>query len=158
MELTNFIPSALGGGLFGLIGASLNRVFSFIERWQTHKYKLAEWQHELKLYELQRKIRQEEIEQEILLTKEEGSWQGLRESIRAEAEIGNSYLWVNAIRALIRPALTLLLLLISAGIWFYSKDQALLQTLSFNSSAVILWWFGDRAQRRNQTPHQPETK
>ena len=152
MDMTNLTVSALGGGVFGLLGATLNRLLSFFDRWQIHRQEKARWQHEIRLYELQRKMKAEETEQEILLAGEKGSWAGLKTALEAEQNIGFSYRWVNAVRALVRPALTLLLLLISVAIWFSSRDFGLLETLSFNTSAVILWWFGDRAHRRNKKP------
>ena len=89
-------------------------------------------------------------EADLSRTEIEGSWRGLDASLRAEAAIGASYQWVNAIRALTRPTLTVLLWLITVSIWFSADaaDQgAITETATFAATAATLWWFGDRGAR-----------
>jgi hypothetical protein len=71
--------------------------------------------------------------------------------MQAEAAIGASYLWVDAVRGLTRPVLTVLLWLI-AGVIFTASDaegrSAITETATFAATAATLWWFGDRGSRR----------
>lgn len=101
--------SAAGGGLFGLLGTALGRVAGFFEARQTMAHEERRWVHESQLLELQQAAAAQETEAELAIAQSEGSWAGLQASLAAEASIGASYPWVNAVRALTRPVLTLLL-------------------------------------------------
>lgn len=69
--------------------------------------------------------------------------------------------WVAAVRALTRPALTLLLWLLLAGLFLTAMVGRLepelatkvvstaLDTVAFAASTAMAWWFGDRAPRRD---------
>ena len=70
--------------------------------------------------------------------------------MQAEAAIAASYPAVDAVRALTRPVLTLLLWLIAGGIWLGAgagERAAITETATFAATAATLWWFGDRAPR-----------
>ena len=70
----------------------------------------------------------------------------------AEAAIGESYPWVNAVRGITRPGLTLLLWVISAMIWLgadAAERAAITETATFAATAATLWWFGDRGPKRD---------
>jgi hypothetical protein len=75
----------------------------------------------------------------------------LSASQQAEASVAPSCPWVDAVRALTRPALTLLLALglyltfVTAGPELKARVA---ESLAFAATAAILWWFGDRAPRR----------
>jgi hypothetical protein len=85
------------------------------------------------------------------LAETSGAWAGLSASMSAEASIGDSYRWVNAVRALTRPGLTMLLWGITGAV-FMGADTAgregIVETVSFAATAATLWWFGDRSPRR----------
>ncbi|MEO1101820.1 MAG: hypothetical protein AAFW65_08235, partial [Pseudomonadota bacterium] len=102
-DLIGLTASAAGGGLFGLLGTALGRVAGFVERRQTNAHEQARWMHESRLLELQMQARQEESEAEIALAETSGGWLGLEASVAADAAIGASYKWVNAVRGLTRP-------------------------------------------------------
>lgn len=150
-DILGIAASAAGGGLFGVLGTALGRVASFFETRQKHTQEQAAWSHELKLHELNMQAKAAETEQEIALAAAAGSWSGLSASIEAEAAIGDSYPWVNAVRALTRPVLTVLLWAIAALV-FLAADAAgraaIVETVVFAATAATLWWFGDRAPRR----------
>jgi hypothetical protein len=69
----------------------------------------------------------------------------------AEAAIGDSCRWVNAVRAMTRPTLTVLLWGIT-GAAFLGADEVgqagIVYTATFAETAATLWWFGDRGPRR----------
>lgn len=72
--------------------------------------------------------------------------------MQAEAALGKSYAWVDAVRGLTRPALTVLLWLIAAVVFQGSDPEgraAITETATFAATAATLWWFGDRGPRRD---------
>ncbi len=149
-EIAGLAASAAGGGLFGLVGTALGRVAGFFERRQTLKHETARWAHEVTLLGLQQAGAKQESEAELALTDVSGSWDGLRASMAAEAAISGSYRWVDAVRGLTRPALTVLLWLIAVGIWIGADATgraSIVETATFAATAATLWWFGDRGPR-----------
>ena len=68
----------------------------------------------------------------------------------AEAAISDRYRWVNAVRALTRPSLTLLLWLITTPVYFGAAAEAkasIVETATIAATAATLWWFGDRGTK-----------
>jgi len=136
---------AVTGGVFGLIGTIMGRAASYFERKLAFTQEQARWLHEYKLHELQMQARQQETELELALAAQVGSWRRLETSIRAEAAIGRASQWVINLLRLVRPFLTLLLWLITAWIFYTTKNGAIVEAAVFSASAATLWWFGDRA-------------
>ncbi len=153
-DILGIASAAAGGGLFGVLGSLINRGAGFFERRQRFAQEQARWEHERALHTLNMQARAKETEREIDLAQVKGNWEGLSTSLQAEASLDGGYTWVNAVRALVRPVLTLILVLISAIFYLHSGDKALLNTLAFDASAVVLWWFGDRARRDPPTMPQ----
>ena len=150
-DLIGLTVSAAGGGIFGLVGTALGRVAGFIERRQHHAHEEARWQHESELLKLQMQASAQETEADLALAETSGRWEGLQASMAAEAAIGMSYPWVNAIRGLTRPALTFMLWIITVGIFLQADvdgRQAIVETATFAATAATLWWFGGRGPRR----------
>lgn len=147
-DIAGLAASAAGGGVFGIVGTALGRLAGYFEQRQTFKQETARWAHEVELFGLQQAAARQKSEAELSLAETEGSWRGLSASIQAEAAIGTSYRWVDAVRGITRPVLTLLLWLISVGIWLGAApadQQAIVETATFAATAATLWWFGDRA-------------
>ena len=149
--------SAMSGGLFGLIGNVATKVVGYFEAEQQFKQKQAEWAHETDLLKLQMNAKQQETESEIALAGASGSWSGLSASLQAETAIGATYPWVNAVRALVRPALTfgLAAFLCAAFFALAPGDIArayVANSLVFAAVTAIVWWVGDRAPKR-AAPH-----
>ena len=145
--------SAMSGGLFGLIGNVATKLVGYFEAEQQFKQKQAEWAHETDLLKLQMNAKQQETESEIQLAGASGSWSGLAASLAAEAAIGATYSWVNAVRALVRPALTFGLATFLCAAFFALApgdiDRAYVaNSLVFAAVTAIVWWFGDRAPKR----------
>ncbi len=140
--------SAAGGGVFGVIGTLLGRVAGYFETKQQQAFERDRWQHDADMTRLQMEISRANAEAELNAVHAEGSWQGLTASVSADAALASGYQFVDAIRALTRPALTLLLWLITATV-FFNVDDALkarvVETAVFAATAATLWWFGDRA-------------
>lgn len=140
---------AVAGGLFGIVGTAFGRVAGYFERNQVHKQEQARWGHEYKLHELNMQARHQETELEIALAAQQGSWKGLEASIKAEAAIGKASLWVINMLRLVRPAITILLWLITMIIFLRTQDSAIVDAAVFAATAATLWWFGDRAPNSN---------
>ncbi len=136
---------AATGGVFGLVGTIMGRVAGYFERQLMFKQEQARWLHEYKLHELQMQARQQETELELALAAQAGSWRGLEVSMKAEAAIGRASQWVINILRLVRPVLTLFLWVITAWIFYITKNGAIVEAAVFAASAATLWWFGDRA-------------
>lgn len=150
-DIIGVAASAAGGGLFGLIGTTLGRIAGYFERRQTIAHEQRRWAHEVELLHLQRVAAAQETEAELALAQAEGSWAGLDASLAADAAITPSYKWVNAIRALTRPVLTVLLWAITLAVWYTAGASAranIIETATFAATAATLCWFGDRGVGR----------
>ena len=150
-DIIGLAASAAGGGVFGLMGTVIGRIAGFFERRQENVHEQARWTHEAALIDLQMKARASELAGQESLAQTSGAWQGLAASLEAEASIGESYRWVNAVRALTRPLLTLLLWLITGLVYLGAAADAragIVETTTFAATAATLWWFGDRGTRR----------
>jgi len=153
--------SVASGGIFGLVGSIIGTASKYFHNRQQQAFEKEKWTHETSLLKLQMQAGAEETEQEVALASQQGSWQGLAESYKAVAAIGQTHGWVNDIRALFRPALTLILWALAGWIFYQigrqnfsqwlqqGDEQALVQymvyTVFFSSSTATAWWFGDRA-------------
>jgi hypothetical protein len=151
-HLLGFGASALSGGLFGLIGNIATKTFTFLDQRQAFAEKQAAWAHETELLRLQMRAPLPETESESSIA-DNASWSGLASSLSAEAAIGNSYPWVSAVRALVRPALTCGLCVVLAAAFFAlapgdAERAYVADSLVFAAVTAIVWWFGDRAPRR----------
>ena len=169
--------STVLGGITGLLGSLVNRGFGLWELREKRKDRAQEiahaeraWGHETRLHELQMRARAAETESELKVAEAalqaaavEGSWAGLNASIAAEAGVGDSYRWVNAVRALVRPALTVLLWLIVLALFAMALAgelplqtaaevvETVIQAASYGAVTALAWWFGDRAPGRGRT-------
>ena len=147
-DLIGIAASAAGGGVFGLIGTSLGRLAGYFERRQSIAHEERRWLHEIKLSDMQTVAAAQTAEAALNEIDTEGRWAGLQASLAAEAAIAGSYKWVDAVRALTRPFLTVLLWGIATLIWFSATptDRVMItETATFAATAATLWWFGDRA-------------
>ena len=154
--LADAAASAASGGIFGLVGHVATKLAGYSESEQEFKQKQAEWLHENDLLKLQMQAKQAETENEVAVSAAAGAWSGLGESLKAETAIGDSYPWVNAVRALVRPSLTLgLALFLCSAFFALPADDAerayVANSLVFAAVTAIVWWFGDRAPKR--APH-----
>lgn len=150
-DIAGLAASAAGGGLFGLVGTAIGRVANLFETRQAQAHERARWLHEMEMRKLHAEGESAAREADLRKTEASGAWAGLSASMAAEAAVGESYKWVNAVRALTRPTLTVLLWGITGAI-FFGADQAgqagIADTASFAATAATLWWFGDRGPRR----------
>jgi hypothetical protein len=160
-DIVNVGASVASGGVFGLVGSIIGSASKYFFNKQEQAFQREKWDHETLLLKLQAEAQAAETEQEIALAAQQGSWSGLAESYKAEAAIGTTHVWVNDIRALFRPFLTVTLWVLSGWIFYQigqEKFSAWLQegeseslvrymvyTAFFSASTATAWWFGDRA-------------
>lgn len=147
-DIIGLAASVAGGGVFGLAGTVIGRIAGVVERRQENAQERARWTHETAMLELQ--MRAQASAGQAHLAETAGAWRGLAASVEAEASIECSNRWVNAVRALTRPLLTLLLWLITSLVYFNAAADAkasIVETATFAATAARLWWFGDRRQR-----------
>jgi hypothetical protein len=155
MDIGSVFDAGLTGGLFGLFGNIANQVVGIFTAKQQFAQKKEEWGHEERLLDMQMKAKAAETEQELAVTASSGSWSGLGESLKAETAIGSTYPWVNAVRALVRPALTLGLATFLCAAFFALApgdiDRAYVaDSLVFAAVTSVVWWFGDRAPKKGK--------
>jgi hypothetical protein len=154
MDIGSLLDSGLTGGLFGLLGNVASKVLGIFETREAFAQKKEEWGHEERLLDMQMKAKAAETEQELAVTAASGSWTGLGESLKAEAAIGTTYPWVNAVRALVRPALTLGLGGFLCAAFFATSGAVrseISDSLVFAAVTAVVWWFGDRAPAKKHT-------
>lgn len=157
------------GAAFGALGSILNRGIGIFETREKRKdrqlemaHEVERWGHDLRLASEARAGRMEEGRLAVVQTDAAGSWRGLEASIGADQTVGQSWPWVAAVRALTRPALTLLLWILFAVLFMAAMSGALaaeaaagvvhtaVETIAFSASTALAWWFGDRAPRREE--------
>lgn len=150
-DIAGLAASAAGGGLFGLVGTAIGRIAGVVEARQTQAHERARWLHETEMQKLRLEADAAGQAAERQTAETSGAWAGLSASMAAEVAIGDSYRWVNAVRALTRPTLTVLLWGITGAV-FLKADAAgqtgIVDTATFAATAATLWWFGDRGPRR----------
>ena len=139
-----FLISLISGGATGLLGTLIGRVVGFYENKQ-------KFQHELKLLELQAKIGKEEAEHELAVAEAKAAADLRVASYRHDTDTGQGSLWVTNTLRLIRPALTIVLVLAVIMLWFTAEQfevdirTQVVVAIIYLATSAVTWWFGDRA-------------
>ncbi len=162
----SLLTGGAAGGLFGLIGALAGSWMKQRAIRAERDFKKEQWAYELDLQRLNMEARAQETEQELAIVSQEGSWDGLDRSTRHDTVlIEHSPGWVNAVKSLFRPVLTLVLQGVQAWIiWLLATGNAQMieiliaeaspaaellryavYSLVFAAQTAVVWWFGDRA-------------
>lgn len=142
----------LGSFLAGAGGALINKVLGMADDYLKHKRELEaavlDRAHELKVVELDMAARMAEYDHEVDVVNRESASKAQVGSYEHAASIKTSYAWVDAVRALVRPVLTLLLVVYLLVIYLTAEAT----TVSALSVAIVElaflavgWWFGGRA-------------
>lgn len=153
MEL---IFSLLSGGVTGILGSLLGRVAGFFEKAQTQKFRREEWGHERALIDLQMRGREAEWENERAIAEVDAASRMREASYAHDTSTGQGSQWVINVLRLVRPALTLALIAMTAAFWF-SRDLdttidgeslrgRIVASTLYLATAAVTWWFGDRAR------------
>jgi hypothetical protein len=151
MVMWDVLLSVVTGGATGVLGSLIGKAFSFVDYWVEEKKKDGEHARTIEMTRLNAELRSEELEQERAIVMEEQAGKQRAASYRHDMSAGVSYPWVAAILRLVRPTLTLMLIVIVWYIYATSKDLAqqetILQSVIYMCSTAVLWWFGDRAMK-----------
>lgn len=119
------------GAIVGSVGGIAEKVWS--KKLDT-ELKVKEWGHIENMHQLQLDADEQKNSHELSITNAQGDWAALGQSIKAEASTSGASQWVNNVRALVRPILTLSVLTLAA----FDPSFMNLATLA------ISWWFGSR--------------
>lgn len=164
-ELLNTFGAVASGGITGILGTVFGRVAGFFETKQknAHDLKLLdfkqkqnshdltlqerEFSHERDMLEMNIEAHARETEQEIALINQKGSWAGIAASYAHDTAIGKASLWVINVLRLVRPLLTVMLLLLIPICHKLGLPVEILNAIIFAATGAVFWWFGDRAPR-----------
>ena len=145
--------STLLGALIGGSGSALSKWLGMKEKEQDHS-------HELRLLEMQMQSKQSETENEMAIA-QEASFASMRTaSYQHDASYGEVSLWVRNTLRLVRPVLTVFLIVEVGIIWFTIADsridlqEQIISGVLFMASTALTWWFGDRAPSPKKLPWQ----
>ena len=166
-DLLGTLGNAASGGLFGLVGSLIGVGAKFVQERQRQSWEMQKWAHEESLLRLEMERGAQETEQELLITSEKAAADIKARSYDMGMVSGPVHTWVNDVRALFRPWLTVFLwvivgvimwLLIGGGLSGIIDAQDAIALIDytvrsavFAASAATVWWFGDRAM---QPPHR----
>ena len=160
MNWTEILGNVASGGLLGLLGTGVNFALGFFQRRQEHAQRIEWAREERETLALQGQLAAAQTAGDLAVARERGAADAFTASLQAEARIGRSYRWVDAVRALTRPGLTLLLVLLAA-VLRYSADEAtrayIDQNIIVTAVAAVTWWFGQRQLDRQTTTFGNQT-
>ncbi|EKE72474.1 hypothetical protein [Oceanibaculum indicum] len=154
MGIFDFLTSILTGGATGLLGM----IFTAVSRWAEARQRMAEraqdYKHELALQQLAMQTRGMELESEQAIADIEATQAMRTGSYDHDRGYGRASQWVVNILRLVRPALTLGLIVLTGLIYFSldnaSQRQDVIEMVSYATTAAIVWWFGAREMERRK--------
>ena len=146
----DLIGTVLTGGATGVIGSVIGKAFSFLDAWQEEKKADKEHGRTLEMLRLQNEIGAEENEREMAVAEANADANMRMASYSHDSMAGPSSVWVANLLRLVRPALTLSLIVL-VGVLYFSAEvngRATIEaSVFYMCSSSVLWWFGDRALR-----------
>jgi len=153
--VSGLFGSAIGGSGLGLIGTVVGKTFGWLEQKEKNKTLLAQNAHELNLIQEQAKIKQVEMESEYMIAQMEADANIRTAAYQHDASYGETPMWCSSILRLVRPVVTLLLMGMSAYIYWKAYDfgdwtttKMLAEEVVFMTSLAITFWFGSRPANR----------
>ncbi len=159
------LVSIVSGGATGLLGTMLSRVSAFFENKQKFKHELEMIEANAKLQKQESEARVVEIELQGKLKLQNTEVEGeIKKELAATEMMGKSYteantrwstgdskwlIFVDVVRGMTRPFLTITLCAMSFIIWMQTQNKELevqiVMTELYLTTAAVLWWFGSRA-------------
>ena len=148
------LGTVLTGGATGIIGTILGKGIAIFEGYQKEKATHAEHLRTMEMHRLQHELKSQELESERLIVQEQAASDLRRASYVHDSSAGNSDTWVVNILRLVRPFITLLLIILVAILYFSNATEInrieIVHSLIYMASSATLWWFGDRTLRNNK--------
>lgn len=158
MDLAGLIGGTATGGALGLVGSLASQGVAYFNAKQAAKdqlaLKAADHAHELAMAQLGANRERQTAMEGFALEDLKGSLAGLQATIADQTAIGSRVSqWVADVLGLVRPGLTLLLILcalvVALMVCLGATPQLLNPFYQFSSMAsmAVAWWFGSRDQR-----------
>ena len=159
-SLADVAGAILSGGATGLLGTVLSGVLGLFKAKQDLKRELALRELDIRLAEAEGASAERVAALEAEGAREAAAWSALDASYREAAQRwsrpgeGGAMVFVDLVRGLIRPVLTVGLILLAAAIYFSLADDdpsvpalkaRIIDTVLYLATAALLWWFGGRA-------------
>lgn len=158
--MLDLLLGVLSGGATGLIGTVISGGMKFFENKQKHAHELAIMDMEIKQMNVEAAIAKDIKELDMEGKDRQAAWSALEASYKESTtrmSSGDSK-WlvaVDVVRGLMRPVITLGLLILIAVIYFTVGAQTtlpdgtpmtvnIIQTVLFVGTTAVLWWFGTR--------------
>lgn len=159
-SLVDLIGGTATGGALGLVGSVISKGATYLVDKQKAKddreAKLVDYAHEKDMALIQQDNTQQASEQQFALNKMQSEFEVMKTSIQDQTQLsGRTSQIVTDILALVRPGLTLLLILATMLVAFAINNGATEILMNpfyqFSSMAAmaVAWWFGDKVQTPN---------
>lgn len=158
--MLDLLMGVLSGGVTGLIGTVISGGMKFFENKQKHGHELAIMEMELKQMDKEAEIAKDIKELDMEGKDRQAAWSALEASYKestSRMSTGDSQwlVMVDVVRGLMRPVITLGLLILMAVIYFtVAQDMAgpdnvpvqitIIATVLYVGTTAVLWWFGTR--------------
>ena len=158
--MLDLLMGVLSGGVTGLIGTVISGGMKFFENKQKHGHELAIMDMEIKQMHVEAEIARDVAELDMESKDRTAAWSALEASYKestSRMSTGDSQwlVMVDVVRGLMRPVITLGLLLGIGVIYFTVGANAtlpdgtpmtvnIIQTVLFVGTTAVLWWFGTR--------------
>jgi len=144
LELIGPALFGAGTGGIGLIFGGISKAFSW---WAEKEEKAADHQRVMELTKLNAGIRDKEFENEREIEQDRTASDLRNASYAHDSNTGKASLWVVNILRLVRPALTLGLIVLLGIIYFFAADVSKMEieaAVIYMAVSSVTWWFGDR--------------
>lgn len=141
--------TVIGGGIAGLIGSAVDKVFGWLETREKRKVLAMQHEHEQKRWDFDLKVQQSEQEHEQAIAAFEAEREMRSASYQHDTGYGTAPNWIIGLLRLVRPALTVLLLAMTALVYVRAPEfnrADIAEQIVFLASMSIAWWFGSRGQ------------
>jgi hypothetical protein len=158
--MLDLIMGVLSGGVTGLLGTVISGGMKFFENKQKHSYELSIMEMEMRQMDREAANAVKIAETAMEGADRTAAWAALEASYKestARMSKGDSpwLVLVDVVRGLMRPVMTLGLLVLLAVIYFTVADGlaaadglpmrvSIILTVSYLATTSVLWWFGTR--------------
>lgn len=141
--MSSFLTMLLSGGATGLLGTVLTGVLSVWQKKQRHDQLLSLREMDLKELELEIASSEKIAAINVEAAARKGSYEDSRSFITASMALNSGQRWVvtivDAVRGLMRPVLTLLLVVLA-----FMNGVITEEVTTYLTTTVVTWWFGTR--------------
>lgn len=155
-DLTSILGGVTSGGLLGLGGSVVTQVLTWRQKKQEAKDALdratLDYAHEKDMASINGAAASQAANQSFLFGQMQAQFAAMQASIADQTQLsGHVSQWVADVLALVRPGLTLLLVLaalvmaVAAAAQIAPSALAPFHEFASMASMAVAWWFGDRA-------------